>query len=164
MTNLFKRIISFSMVVVVSLSFCLAVSAAETVEDTLVVNSMANEGFPPYTDPDGYGSLTGDMSGVSSSYSPTYSFIVPEGGAYLYFAFNTNAMPKVTVRKNGVEEWSMTCLVTLGETKSVLMRGNNSPNGYWAAGTYTIKLAFNPQRYGQAYALDLWASRTLLPY
>lgn len=165
MTKLFKRIISFGMAIVVALSFSSMVSATETVEDVVIVNTMSDEGFPPYSDPDGYGDLTGMMSGVSSSYSPTYLFIVPEGGAYLYFYFNTNSMPKVTVNKdykNGMEVWKTTCLATFGKTKHTLMTSANYPNGYWPAGTYYITIVFNPQRYNQAFAMKIFASRTLL--
>lgn len=159
MTKLFKRIISLSMAIALSLSFCPTAFAAETDMDVDIATGIAtnNDDFHIPV----YGNLTGYLSGISSSEVQSYSFTFYESGAYLYLFYNTTAKTRVRIYKDGILEWEWLCLGTSGETESVLMKGNSFPDGFWSPGTYTITFSFAPNQHGQPYILSVYSTQYL---
>lgn len=160
MTKLFKRIISFCMAVVISLSLSSTAFAAGTVaDDTVSVASVTPTNISVYAD---YGNLSGFISGTSTHFAVTFSFTVPDGGAYLYYQVVSNALPHVYVSRNGVTLWNYEVgFQTNGEAYDVLMTCASYPNGYWPAGTYDVRITFG--RLFETYAMAISGFPILVP-
>lgn len=163
MTKLFKRIICFSMAVVISLSLSSTAFAAETVaEDTATVTCVTPTDISVYVDNNSYGNLSGYISGTSTHFAVTFSFTVPDGGAYLYYDVVSNAKPHVYVKRNGAILWNYEVgFQTNGEVYDVLMTCDSYPNGYWPAGTYDVTVRFG--RLFESYAMAILGYPVLVP-
>lgn len=163
MTKLFKRFISFSMAMVISLSFSLTAFAAENTafateinKDTVTENSVTPDNIVVLAD-DGFGNISGQKSGYSVRAPLKFSFTVPAGGAYLYFIYSCDTSITLSIFKNNSRVlYTNYAAHPDSGGHTILLTGVDASSGFWGQGTYTVEIVFGA--INQSYALCIYAS------
>ncbi len=156
MTKLFKRIISFSIAIAISLSFSSTAFATEVSEDTVIVPSVTHDNVAVVSD-NGYGNISGTKSGYSLRAPLRFSFTVPAGGAYLYFMYACDTGITLSLFKNNSRVLYTSYGAQPGsDSHRILLTGVDASNGFWGEGTYSVEIVFGS--INEAYALCFFVS------
>lgn len=157
MKKLYKRIISLSIAMILTLSFSTVAFANENNEK---VNISTKEIFTdlisPNSIPDGYANITGIKSGTSTSAGLSIPFTVPQGGAYLYFKVASETSLNILIRKSNGITIIGEPIAASSETKSVPLHYRYVNEYYWPAGEYVLNVDFGQT--GKAYAFCIVAT------
>lgn len=164
MKKIGTRLLTLIMALVMALScamFASAADVAEATEENIAVQSNKFEPDMNRSVPNGYGNITGYYSGAAGK-DIQIRFNVPDGGAYLYFAYSSEDFQVVSMSTNsGLKVWERFLNPTDGEAKNVQIIFDQSPqDSYWASGTYTLNVDFVYEHY--SYAFCVFASPYLL--
>lgn len=160
MKKIYKRIISLSMALVMSLSFSVIAFASETNENVNVITKeISTDSISPTSLPAGYGEITEIISGNSTSTRLSVPFTVPQGGAYLYLVVGTRTKLYLTTKtSSGIT--IAADVVNASDSNQRILLHSRSVDRYWTAGNYVLEVDF--QETGKAYAFCVFASEYIL--
>lgn len=160
MKKMYKRIISLTMALIMTLSFSMVAFASETNENVNVLTKeISTDSISPASIPPGYGDLTGIISGTSNSTTLRVPFTVPQGGAYIYFIVGTRTRMYLTTKTSSGITYSGDVVNASDSNQRILLHSRNV-NRYWQAGDYVLEVSF--QETGKLYAFNVFASEYIL--
>ncbi len=156
MKKIYKRIIALMMSIAMTSSFSTVALAAETEGNTTAkiseISAYTADGEPITLSAD-YGTLV-NRSGQTDEYTIYVTFSVPEGGAYLYFLVQSNAMGTVSMYKNNTRVWNRYLSMTGDKTRTMQIVFDYDPDAsFWAGGDYQIQVKFNAKDLPYAFAV-----------